>query len=129
MTTRVVIDASALAAVVFGEPHAEAVVARIDGTTVFAPDLLKFEMINTAWKKVRRQPADAVKIFTALSFALNDDANIVWHDVDPTAVALVAYATGLTAYDASYLWLAGSLGVDLVTLDARIAAASALIDI
>ena len=24
---------------------------------------------------------------------------------------------GLTAYDASYLWLAGSLGADLITLD------------
>jgi len=127
--TPVVVDASALAAVVFGEPHAEAVVARLDGATVFAPALLKFESINTAWKKVRRQPGDAVKIVTALSMALSDTANIIWRDVDPSGVALAAYATGLTAHDASYLWLAGSLGADLVRLDARVATASALLEI
>jgi predicted nucleic acid-binding protein len=30
----------------------------------------------------------------------------------------------VTAYDASYLWLAGFLGADLVTLDDRLAAAA-----
>jgi predicted nucleic acid-binding protein len=33
-----------------------------------------------------------------------------------------ARLTGLTAYDASYLWLAGWLEADLVTLDRRLAA-------
>ena len=36
---------------------------------------------------------------------------------------MLANATGLTAYDASCLWLAASLGADLVTLDRRLAAA------
>jgi predicted nucleic acid-binding protein len=35
----------------------------------------------------------------------------------------MAQATGLSTYDASYLWLAGAVGADLVTLDARLAAA------
>jgi len=34
---------------------------------------------------------------------------------------LLALRTGLTPYDASYLWLAGYLGADLVTLDERLA--------
>ena len=37
---------------------------------------------------------------------------------------LLAKATGMTGYDASYLWLAGILGADLVTLDKKLAAAS-----
>ena len=41
----------------------------------------------------------------------------------PRDVVLTARATGLSAYDASYLWLAGFLGADLVTLDARLARA------
>lgn len=125
----VVVDASALAAVVFCEPGAEAVVAKLEGATVVAPSLLKFELINTAWKKVRRQPAAAVQILTALSLVLDERRDIVWRDVEPADVALVAYATGLSAYDASYLWLAGSLGAELVTLDARVATASALVSI
>ena len=48
---------------------------------------------------------------------------IAWHDPDPTDLLLLANATGLTPYDASYLWLAGFLGADLVTLDRRLAPA------
>jgi predicted nucleic acid-binding protein len=124
--TRVVVDASAFAAVVFGEPGADAILARLDTAHVFAPELLRFELTNVAWKKLRRQPADAGKILSALTIALEGHWNIIWSDVAPADVALVGYATGLTAYDASYLWLAGSLGADLVTLDTRLASASAL---
>ncbi len=65
-----VVDASALAALLFGETGAEAVAARLDG-------------------------------------ALE-----------------VAAATGPTAYDASYLWLARQLGAELVTLDRELAKAA-----
>jgi predicted nucleic acid-binding protein len=44
-------------------------------------------------------------------------------DPNPTDVALLAHATGLSAYDASYLWLAGFVGADLVTADRRLAEA------
>jgi predicted nucleic acid-binding protein len=121
---RVVVDASAFAAITFGEAEAAGLVARLDGADVFAPTLLKFELINTAWKKVRRQPAEAPAILKALTVALDDRWTITWRDVVPADVALVAFATGLTAYDASYLWLAGSLGADLVTLDTRLASAA-----
>lgn len=121
--TRLVVDASALAALVFQEPDGDAMRLRLDGAEVFAPELLRYELANTAWKKVKRQPADAAKILTALSLALDDKAGLIWQDVDARDVVLLAHATGTTAYDASYLWLAASLGADLVTLDDRLAKA------
>ena len=121
--TRIVVDASALAALVFQEPEGEAVRYRLDGAAVFAPDLLRFELANTAWKKVKRHPADAARILTALSLALDDRSGLIWQDVDARDVVLMAHATGTTAYDASYLWLAARLGADLVTLDDRLARA------
>jgi predicted nucleic acid-binding protein len=121
--TRIVVDASALAALVFQEPEGDAVRQRLDGTAVFAPELLRFELANTAWKKIRRQPADAAKVLTALSLVLDDKSSLIWQDVDARDVVLLAHATGTTAYDASYLWLAASLGADLVTLDTRLARA------
>ena len=121
--TRIVVDASAMAALVFEEPEGEALARRLEGAALFAPMLLRFELANTAWKKCRRQPRDSTQILSALAKAL--DADIAWHDVDLVDAALVARATGLTTYDASYLWLAGTLGADLVTLDRRLAAASA----
>jgi predicted nucleic acid-binding protein len=121
--TRLVVDTSALAALVFQEPEGDAMRRRLDGAEVFAPELLRYELANTAWKKVKRQPADAAKILTALSLALDDKSGLIWQDVDARDVVLLAHATGTTAYDASYLWLAASLGADLVTLDDRLARA------
>lgn len=116
---RVVADASALAALAFQEPRAGRVVAQLDDATVFAPTLLKYELINVAWKKARRHPAEAPRFLAALARVLS--WNIVWKDVDAVDAALVALSTGLTAYDASYVWLAGMLGADLVTLDDEVA--------
>jgi len=121
--TPVVVDASALAALVFQEPGFERVADRLDGAAVCAPLLLKFELANVAVTKVRRQPRDAAKIVAALAETFDDRLNINWYEIDVSDVALVAAATGTTAYDASYLWLAGSLGADLVTLDKGLARA------
>jgi predicted nucleic acid-binding protein len=120
---RVVVDASAFAALVFHEPAADVVRDRLEGATVFAPSLLRFELANTAWKKIRRQPEDAAKIVAALAIALDDRSELIWQEVDPADTVLLAQATGMTAYDASYLWLAASLGADLVTLDEQLAKA------
>jgi predicted nucleic acid-binding protein len=120
---RIVVDASALAALVFQEPGGDAIRERLDGATVYAPSLLRFELANTAWKKIKRHPADAAKIIAALGIALDDRSGLIWQDIDPADTVLFAHATGTTAYDASYLWLAASLGADLVTLDERLAKA------
>jgi predicted nucleic acid-binding protein len=123
---RVVADASALAAITFQEPGVDDVRLRLLGAQVFAPRILQFEMANVAWKRIRRQPEVAVATLTLLQAALGEGSRIEWMDVNVTDVVLIAQATGLTAYDASYLWLAASLGAELVTLDTRLAAASTL---
>ena len=65
-----------------------------------------------------------MSILRSLAIALDARSAIHWEDVDAADVVLVARACGITAYDASYLWLAGSLGADLVTLDQRLVRAS-----
>lgn len=116
----VVADASALAAVLFGEPEADEVARRLDGAAVFAPDLLAFELASVARKKLRRHPDRAEPILRALWTALDPRWGIEWRAVDHGDVVMLALRTGLTPYDASYLWLAGYLGADLVTLDRRL---------
>ena len=121
---RIVADASALAAVTFQEPGFEAVAARLEGATVCAPDLLKFELANVAVTKARRAPEQAIHIFAALHETLDRRSGIQWHCVNVTDVAVLARLTDLTAYDAAYLWLAGWLEADLITLDKRLIAAT-----
>jgi predicted nucleic acid-binding protein len=42
------------------------------------------------------------------------------HDIELSEIIALAESFNLSAYDASYLWLARSMNVELVTLDARL---------
>jgi len=119
----VVVDASALAALVFGEPGAERVASRLEGAELFGPSLLAFELASVAWKKLQRHPKRATAILRALATVLEPRWGIEWMRVDHADAVMLAVKTGLTPYDASYLWLAAWLGADLVTLDERLATA------
>jgi predicted nucleic acid-binding protein len=117
-----VVDASALAAILFAEPEAETVAERLAGARLAAPSLLNYELANVCLTKIRRQPTRREVLRAA--FRLAHRLKVATVDVDHAAILDLADATGLTAYDASYLWLARSLGGELVTLDRRLAAAS-----
>ena len=118
-----VVDASALAALLFGEPEAEAVAERLGDARLVAPALLGFELANICLIKSRRHP-DQRPALTA-AFRLRDRLAVDEVAVDHDGALELAATTGLTAYDASYLWLARQLGADLVTLDRQLAKADA----
>ena len=52
-----VVDASALGAMVFGEPDAPAVAKELTGSVLVAPHLLWFELASIAFKKAAKHPA------------------------------------------------------------------------
>lgn len=122
MTGIKVVDASALAAIVFGEPEAEAVAERLTDARLAAPTLLDYELANVCLTKIKRQPDQRETLRAAFRLARRLKIEAV--AVDHAATLDLAEATGLTAYDASYLWLARSVGGELVTLDRKLAAAS-----
>lgn len=115
-----VVDASVISALVFGEPEAELAASLIADAELFAPALLRFEVTNTAWKKTKREPKQADLIAAGLRLALELDIRTV--DVDHEAVLDLALEKGITAYDASYLWLSRTVKAPLVTLDTRLRA-------
>lgn len=119
-----IVDASALAAIAFNEPLAAETTARLADRELVAPRLLAYELANAAVRKLKKHPEQSAMIRAGLERALADDFAIVWSDVEPGPVLDLAMDTGLTAYDASYLWLAQHLGAELVTLDSDLAAAS-----
>lgn len=117
-----VVDASALAAILFGESESEEVAARLRGLLLVAPALLRFELANVCWKKVRRLPEQRESLLAAHDFL--ERMEIYEVEVRLGEVLDLAERAGITAYDASYLWLARALGLELVTLDARLARAA-----
>jgi predicted nucleic acid-binding protein len=118
-----VVDASALAALLFGEPEAEAVAGRLGDAHLVAPALLDFELANVCLIKSRRHPEQRPALMAA--FRLRDRLAVEEVAVDHDGSLALAATTGLTAYDASYLWLARQLGAELVTLDKQLAKADA----
>ncbi|MCZ6478654.1 MAG: type II toxin-antitoxin system VapC family toxin [Gemmatimonadetes bacterium] len=114
----VVVDASSLAAVLFGEPRSREVEERLRGAVMVTPTLLPYELGNTCLKKIAQDPDRRSQLLEALSYYSRMEIQEI--EVPPLEVTPMAEATKLSFYDASYLWLSRSLGAPLVTLDRRL---------
>ena len=117
-----VVDASAIVALLFGEAQADQVADRLAGTDLIAPALLDFELANVCLTKMRRDPQRRGAYLAA--YRARAALRIDICDVDQEHALELAERTGLSGYDASYLWLARALGVELVTLDRKLATAA-----
>jgi predicted nucleic acid-binding protein len=113
-----VVDASALGSLIFGEPRAEEARALLRDSELYAPTLLPYELASIARKKIIQYPDQKDGLSQALELGLALD--IRWVDVDHLEVLRLALETGLTTYDASYLYVARILGMLLVTFDERL---------
>jgi predicted nucleic acid-binding protein len=117
-----VVDASVISAIVFIEPTVAEAETMVSEAELVAPHLLRFELANIAWKKTKRDPRESSQIAAGLHLALQE-LEIRYLDVDHEAVLQVALEKNITAYDASYLWLARSLKAPLATFDRKLRAA------
>ena len=117
----VVVDASAIGAILFAEPKGDAILERLRGCDLTAPAIIRCEVVSIAMKKNRARPGARqewprrLRRYPAL--LVNEQ------EVVPAQVFALALETGLSAYHASYLWLARRLGVALITLDGDLARA------
>ena len=80
-------------------------------------------MMNICLKKIRLHPGK--RDLMLRGFANFQITEFHLYDVDKDQVLRLAELHRLSAYDASYLWLARHLGAELVTLDVRLEKAAA----
>ena len=114
-----VLDCSALAAIVFREGwHAQAQ-QRVQGHTLHAPNLLQAEIASVAVEKQRRGEQHA-----ADGLAQAAEMELDLHRIDVQAVTALALRYDLSAYDAAYVWLAAELMAPLATFDEKLATAA-----
>jgi predicted nucleic acid-binding protein len=114
------VDASAVAAVLFDEPEAAPVLASV-GQTLLAPGLLRYEIASVCAAKLQREPGLAK--LTLRRYRLFTGLSIDFDEPDWDTLPVLARLWQLSAYDAAYLQLALKHKAPLVTLDARLAAA------
>ncbi len=115
----IVVDASAVAAMLFGEPDGATIAAHLQGETLVAPHVIDYEFAHACEKKIRRH-VDRREALMAMLDALDEFA-ISRVPVPIAEIVCLALSTGLSTYDASYLWLATNHDIELVTLDHRLA--------
>ncbi len=82
----IVVDASALGALVFGEPRAEEISARLSGAQMVAPALLWFELASICMKKINAHPQLQNQLFDAFLLALHLPIEVTEVDQEQTQV-------------------------------------------
>lgn len=114
-----IVDASVMASWLFGESRGEEAYRMMEGDSLLAPELLPYELSNVALVKCRNHPKQKDKIHEAFQQVFNlDDLKLV--TVDFSAVLPLATRKSITTYDASYLHLARTLEVPLLTFDQKL---------
>jgi len=117
-----VVDASAIAAILFNEPTASRVESVLRGKPLVAPSLLAYEVANVAVRKIQLYPEQAEGL--RKSAGLLDRLEIDYVQVPAQSLVDSAAATGLTSYDTAYLFLSRELELPLLTLDSELRAAA-----
>jgi len=114
-----IVDASAIGAVLLVEPEAGWVNAQTDGMELLAPAVLPFEVGSLCLKRSRLSPSDADSIMAVwAAWSMSLPVRLV----TPNAVHTLrlAYETGLTFNDASYLQAAQEHSATIISLDTRL---------
>ena len=120
---KLVVDASAVLAVIFNEPEKPSLIAATEGTTLIAPGCLSWELGNALSAMLKRQRIG----LGAASKALSIFGRIPIQEMEvslPDALELCD-RHGIYAYDAYYLHLAKRTSTPLLTLDQKMAEVAA----
>ncbi len=113
-----VIDASTLAAVVFGEAEAAAINLDLAPEQLVSTTLLPHEFANVCVKKHLRAGLTLEMLLAHLR--RYDAFGIRIEPVSTPEVVAVAIRYGISSYDAAYLWLALVKELPLLTLDKKL---------
>lgn len=119
---QLVIDTSALLAVLLEEPERPALIAATVGAVLLAPASLPWEVGNALVAAVRRRRLTAAE--AQAGWAAYETVPLRLMDVDVGKAVAVAAEVGLYAYDAYMLVLARNRGVPILTLDTKLQAAA-----
>ncbi|MBI1318492.1 MAG: PIN domain-containing protein [Candidatus Hydrogenedens sp.] len=110
-----VIDTSALLAVVLGEPERPKLIAATEGESLTAPAVLPYEVgnaISAMSKRGRIAPNECLEIWGSF-----ESIPIQLRQIDIAAAIMLADELGIYAYDAYFLQLCLAAKLPLLTLD------------
>ena len=111
----VVVDASAVAALLFNQPNAARLRERLGRDTLHAPHLLDLEVTQVLRRALRRGLLSETR--AALRLVALKELPLTRYPHEPFLDRIWELRGVVTAYDAAYLALAEALAAPLVTTD------------
>lgn len=120
--SQIIVDASALLAVLMGEPERESILRRTSEATLIAPASLPWEVGNALSAMMRRSRIDGVQAGALATNFARVPIRLV--EVDLVTALEVAERHRLYAYDAYFLVCAAVHRAPLLTLDVTLARAT-----
>ena len=112
-----IVDTSALLAVILDEPERASIIEATEGATLMAPGALSFEIGNALTAMVKRGRLERDAVLPAWNATQRIPVQIVSVEID--AALHLALTQGIYAYDAYYLQCSLSPRRPLLTLDRR----------
>jgi predicted nucleic acid-binding protein len=113
----VVVDTSALLAVVLNEPQRPSMIAATRGCDLFAPAMLPFEVGNALTALLKRKRITPTEVLSAWNIFCQFPIDL--KPIDISAALKLAMRHGIYAYDAYVTECAIAQRAELLTLDKR----------
>ena len=111
----VLLDASAIMAIILNEPNRHEVIKLTENTILLAPEVISFEIGNALINLHKKQKITEEKLISAYKKYTSIPIRIITVDVEKALKIACMY--GIFAYDAYYLEIAVRLKLPLITFD------------
>jgi predicted nucleic acid-binding protein len=112
----IVLDASAIMAVIVDEPESEIVIRHTKDALIVSPNIISFEIANGITKMVKRKLIDTQEKMIRIIESF-EKIPIKTVEVNLKKSLEIAWQYKIYAYDAFYLETAGRLNIPLLTFD------------
>lgn len=123
----IVIDSSAIVAVIVAEPENDAIVAATSGHTLMGPGSIRWEIGNAFSAMIRQRRVSVADAQRGMEIL--DGIPIQYVNVDMPNVLSIAAQVNAYAYDAYFLDCALRHGAPLLTLDRTLSRAAATLGV
>ncbi|MFP3089465.1 type II toxin-antitoxin system VapC family toxin [Treponema sp. TIM-1] len=110
-----ILDASAIMAVIIKEPERELVLQLTKDAVISSPNMVSYEIANGLTKMIKKKIIDKERMISAYKYFKKIPVKTI--DVDIEKALEIAWKYKIYAYDACYLEFANRLNFPLLTFD------------
>jgi predicted nucleic acid-binding protein len=111
----IIIDASAVMAVIVKEPERDLVIQLTKGAIILSPDMVIYEIANGLTKMMKKKIIEKERMINAFEYFKRIPMIII--EIDVKKALEIAWEYKIYAYDACYLEVAVRLNLPLLTFD------------